>query len=166
VMQELARAWGHKLVGLNPASHRLHGWTYRIDGQKRETADRIFASYDALWSHFGATEGPLGWVILPIDADDKLAATALSPEKRERQVRRADFWMRTRKTLRVQMRDVLLRPGREERLSRVTQVVTDNAPLLDDDWEDLLRDDEEEDRKRFEARIMQTGPMVLDRDDS
>jgi uncharacterized protein VirK/YbjX len=161
VMQELARAWGQKLVGLDPASHRLKGWSYGFNSRAREAAERIDASYGALWSHFGATEGPRGWMILPMESDEKLEATALSPEKRERQVRRADFWLRTRKLLHLQMRELLLRPGRDDRLGQITQVVTDHAPLMDD-WDDLLAEDEEADMARFQMRALQTGPLVLD----
>ncbi|HVZ43786.1 MAG TPA: DUF535 family protein [Ramlibacter sp.] len=160
-MQELARAWGHKLVGLNPASHRLQGWSFRFDTASREAAERIFASHDALWAHFDAAPGPLGWVVLPLHSDDKLAATALSPEKRERQVRRADFWLRMRKALHLRMREVLVRPGREDQKSRVTQLATDHAPL-EDDWGDLFTEDEEAEKERLQARMLQTGPLTLE----
>lgn len=160
VMQELARAWSHQLVGLDPSAHRLQGWTYRWQGRHREAAERIYESYEALWNHFDAAPGPLGWVQLPLLSDEKLAATALSPEKRERQSRRADYWIRTRRELRLQMRELLLRPGREERLSRVTQAATDHAPL-DDDWDDFMTEDESESPDNFQVRVLQTGPLNL-----
>jgi len=110
-------------VGLNPAAHRLQGWTYQWKARYRGTARRIFNSYDALWEHFGASSGPEGWVVVPLSSDEKLAATALSPEKRARQIRRADYWMRTRHLLRQRCRLLLQRPEREARLGRVTQDV-------------------------------------------
>lgn len=160
VMQELARAWNHQLIGLDPAAHRLQGWSYRWQGRHRAAAERIYESYEALWHHFDAKDGPLGWVRLPLQSDEKLAATALSPERRERQSRRADYWIRTRRELRMQMREILLRQGQAERLSRVTQAVTDHAPL-DDDWNDLFGEAEEEERDAFQSRVLQTGPINL-----
>ena len=157
VMQELARAWGLTLIGLNPASHRLQGVSYRVNKRHRENAERIYGSYEALWNHFDATSGPLGWVVLPLHSDEKLAATALSPEKRERQSRRADYWIRMRKLLRQQMRDVLLRGQREEKLSRVTQQITDHAPLQDE-WADLADDDDDD---NMPSRVLDTGPGSL-----
>ena len=121
VAQELANAWHLQLIGLDPSSHRLQGWTSQLNERKRETARRIYTSYDGLWEHFGTRKGPLGWVVLPLDSDEKLEATALSPEKREQQTRRADFWIRTRKVLRSQLRNVLQKPGKDARLSRNTQ---------------------------------------------
>lgn len=123
VAQELARYWGLHLVGLNPASHRLQGWSYQWNARYRAMSRRIFASYDALWEYFESSRGPRGWMVLPLNSDAKLAATALSPEKRVRQIRRADYWMRTRHLLRQRCRVLLLRPDREARLSGVTQDV-------------------------------------------
>ncbi len=50
-----------------------------------------------------------------------LAATALSPEKRARQTKRADYWIRTRNLLRARFKQLLQRPHREPSLTRVTQ---------------------------------------------
>ncbi len=145
VAQELANAWHLQLIGLDPSSHRLQGWTSQLSERKRETARRIFTSYDALWEHFGTRKGPLGWVVLPLNSDEKLEATALSPEKREQQTRRADFWIRTRKLLRSQLRSVLQKPGKEARLSRNTQSQhpsewerSDNAALSRTEDEDMV----------------------------
>lgn len=157
VMQELARAWNLRLIGLNPSSHRLHGLSYRMNKRHRENAERIWGSYGALWNHFNAAPGPLGWVVLPMHSDEQLAATALSPEKRERQSRRADYWIRMRKLLRMQMRDVLLRGQKEEHQSRVTQQITDHAPLQDE-WADLADDDEDDNAP---SRVLDTGPGSL-----
>jgi uncharacterized protein VirK/YbjX len=82
VMQELARGWNQRLVGLDPSSHMLQGWGYAWNSRHRSAAERIFESYEALWDHFDAKHGPLGWMVLPLHSDDKLAATALSPERR------------------------------------------------------------------------------------
>jgi uncharacterized protein VirK/YbjX len=154
VAQELARFWGLKLVGLNPSSHRLQGWGYQLNQRHRDAAQRIYDSYDALWEHFTATKGPQGWMVLPLDSDDKLAATALSPEKRERQIRRADFWMRTRRRLHTDARQWLQRPGREPRISRVTQSM---QPSEDADWED----DSLEASRSARPRVLETGRADL-----
>jgi uncharacterized protein VirK/YbjX len=155
VAQELARFWGVKLVGLNPSSHRLQGWAYQLNQRHRDAAQRIYDSYDALWEHFEASKGPLGWMVLPLDSDDKLAATALSPEKRERQIRRADFWMRTRRRLHADARDVLQRPGREARLSRVTQSMQPHSE--DPEWEH----DSPEADNGMRPRVLETGRADL-----
>jgi len=155
VAQELARYWGLRLIGLDPAAHRLRGWSYRWSKRYREGAQRIFASYDALWEHFGATNGPRGWVIVPMNSDDKLSATALSPEKRERQTRRADYWIRTRNLLRAQCKLLLQRPNREAQISRVTQTMdhdamgAGSAPDYDDNEDGLP------------SRVLETGPGTL-----
>ncbi|MBC5763538.1 DUF535 family protein [Ramlibacter albus] len=161
VMQELARYWGQKLVGLDPAAHRLHHWTYRLDERRRETGQKIFAAYDALWKHFDAQPGPEGWVVLPAHSDEKLAATDLSPERRERQVRRADYWIRTRKLLHAQMKSLLQRPGREitrggvtEELDSVTQSPDGTSSYFDADYLDSSEDD-------VPSRVLQTGPGAL-----
>ncbi|TWO69717.1 DUF535 domain-containing protein [Caenimonas sedimenti] len=157
VAQELARFWGLKLVGLNPSSHTLQGWTFQFNERHRNAAQRIYDSYDALWEHFGATKGPPGWMVLPLDSDDKLAATALSPEKRERQIRRADFWMRTRRRLHADARELLQRPGREARLSRATQSM---QPDDDADWEDESPPSPQIIPPR-KQRVLETGPADL-----
>lgn len=111
VAQELARFWQLRLVGLDPAAHRLHHWSYRWQARYREAGQKIFDSYEALWDHFDCKPGPLGWVVVPLNSDEKLAATALSPEKRARQTRRADYWIRTRKCRRGCWRPVRVPPG-------------------------------------------------------
>jgi uncharacterized protein VirK/YbjX len=153
VAQELARYWGLHLIGLDPAAHRLHGWTYRWNRRYRTAGQRIFASYDALWTHFEGTKDPPGWVILPLSSDEKLAATALSPEKRARQTRRADYWIRTRNLLRLQFKQLLQRPQLEARLSRVTQAMDHNS--VDDDRD--FRDSEE----MIPSRVLEIGPGTL-----
>lgn len=119
--QELARFWGLQLIGLDPMAHRLHGWSYRWNQRNRAAAQRIVESYQALWAHFGAKAGPSGWMSIPLDSDQKLAATALSAEKRERQSRRADYWIRTRNALRASFKQLLQRPHREPSLKRITE---------------------------------------------
>ncbi len=121
VMQELARAWDLHLVGLDPASHPLHGWTNRLSGRDRETARRISSSYNRLWKHFEAQDGPPGWVMLPLQSDDRLASTAMSPEKRARQIQRADYWIRTANLLRQEFRGVLLPPDAKARADRAVE---------------------------------------------
>lgn len=158
VMQELARAWNLRLVGLNPASHMLQGWSYIWSGRHRSAAERIFGSYEALWDHFDAKRGPIGWMVLPVHSDEKLEATALSPEKRERQTRRADYWIRTRRLLRTQLRGLLLRPGREARLSRMTEAMTESP--FDEDWSDMQPDDDS-DSFFGPSRVLDTGPGNL-----
>ncbi len=150
VAQELARFWGLRLVGLDAAAHPLQGWNYQWSRRHREAAHRIFASYAALWNHFDAKHGPHGWMVLPINSDEKLEAVALSPEKRARQVRRADYWIRMRKLLRTRFGDVLHRAPVEARLSRVTEAFT----LQDDDG---YQDSEDV----VPSRAMDSGPSSL-----
>jgi uncharacterized protein VirK/YbjX len=157
VAQELARYWNLRLIGLDPAAHRLRGWSYRWNRRHRTAGQRIFASYDALWSHFEATNGPPGWVILPPNSDEKLSATALSPEKRARQTRRADYWIRTRNLLRLQFKQLLQRPNREARLSRVTQAMERDS--TDGDSTDPDGDFDYEDASDLvPSRVLETGP--------
>jgi uncharacterized protein VirK/YbjX len=157
VAQELARYWNLKLIGLDPAAHRLHGWSYRWNKRYRDAGERIFGSYRALWDHFEAKNGPRGWVVIPLISDEKLAATALSPEKRARQSRRADYWIRTRNLLRVEMRKTLQRPVREARLSRVTQAMEPGqAPADDSDF------DFESSQDAIPSRVLETGPGVIE----
>lgn len=155
VAQELARFWGLRLVGLDPAAHRLQGWSYRWSRRHRDAGQRIFASYDALWEHFEATQGPPGWMVLPLNSDEKLSATALSPEKRARQTRRADYWIRTRNLLRLQFRQLLHRPQREARLSRVTQAMERDSMSQEDSV------DFEESEDRMPSRVLESGPGSL-----
>lgn len=162
VAQELARYWGLRLVGLDPAAHRLHGWSYRMNARYRESGERVFASYRALWDHFEATNGPPGWVILPLNSDEKLAATALSPEKRARQARRADFWLRTRGQLRAESKKLLQRPGLDTRLDRITQQLTPsgNMPLDEFDSEEAMSSVDD----FIPSRVLETGPGILEDD--
>jgi uncharacterized protein VirK/YbjX len=162
VAQELARHWNLKLVGLDPAAHRLHGWSYRLSRRYREAGEKIFASYRALWEHFEATNGPRGWVILPVNSDEKLAATALSPEKRARQARRADFWLRTRGALRAQMRKLLQRPGHEPRLERITQQLTPSGNMPLDEFDSVDDGDSSSLEDFIPSRVLQTGPGALE----
>ena len=158
VAQELARYWNLRMIGLDPSSHRLQSWSYQWNKRHREVSKRIFDSYDVLWEHFDAKPGPVGWMILPLNSDEKLAATALSPEKRSRQTRRADYWIRTRKLLWAGFREKLQRPGMEARLSRVTQALESGAAPLDQ-W------DEEQDFQNSEdmvpSRVLESGPGTL-----
>jgi uncharacterized protein VirK/YbjX len=155
VAQELARHWGLSLIGLDPAAHRLHGWSYRWNKRYRAAGERIFASYEALWAHFDAKPGPAGWVIMPLDSDEKLAATALSPEKRARQTRRADYWIRTRNLLRAQFKQVLQRPHREPSLTRVTQSLERDS-VAEPDTTDFQQSE-----PQVPERVLQTGPGTL-----
>lgn len=161
VMQELARYWGQKLVGLDPAAHRLQHWTYRMNERRRDAGKRVFAAYDALWTHFDAQPAAGGWVVLPANSDDKLEATALSPERRERQTRRADYWIRTRKALHAQMKALLQRPGKEAALERVTQSLGPGtvAPEPDSSYfdEEFLESGEDQ----VPSRVLETGPGSL-----
>jgi uncharacterized protein VirK/YbjX len=155
VAQELARYWGLRLVGLDPAAHRLHGWSYQWNKRNRAVAGRIFDSYETLWAHFEAKPGPRGWVIVPLNSDEKLAATALSPEKRERQTRRADYWIRTRNLLRLRFKELLQRPQLEARLSRVTESLDRDSLAVEEST------DFQESGPKVPARVLQTGPGTL-----
>jgi uncharacterized protein VirK/YbjX len=155
VAQELARFWGLRIVGLHPAAHRLHGWSYQWTERSRDAGQRVYASLEALWGHFEATKGPPGWVIVPLNSDEKLAATALSPEKRARQTRRADYWIRTRNLLRAQFKQMLHRPDRGDQLSRVTQAMERDSMAPDDDL------DFQESEDMVPSRVLQTGPGSL-----
>ncbi|HEY8047719.1 MAG TPA: DUF535 family protein [Ramlibacter sp.] len=166
VAQELARYWSLSLVGLDPAAHRLHDWSYRFSPRYREAGEKIFGSYRSLWDHFDARNGPRGWVILPLDADEKLAATDLSPEKRARQARRADFWIRTRNALRGELRTLLQRPTREPRLDRVTQALTPSGNMPLDEFDAPRASSIDSEDSFFTSRVLETGPGLLDEDDS
>ncbi|HZY17056.1 MAG TPA: DUF535 family protein [Ramlibacter sp.] len=160
VAQELARFWGLHLVGLNPASHRLHDWRYQWRKAHRESAQRIYASYDALWEHFGAKKGPPGWVVLPLHSDEKLSATALSPEKRARQTRRADFWIRMRNLLRHEFRRHLVRQAPESRLGGITQNLGPRTIMAEpSEWDDR---DFEDSEQIVPSRSMDSGPGALE----
>ena len=161
VAQELARYWNLRLVGLDPAAHRLHHWSYRFKKRYRDAGEKIFASYRALWDHFEARNGPEGWVILPLEADEKLAATDLSPEKRARQARRADFWIRTRNGLRAEFRKLMQRPVNEPRLDRITQAMTPSGNMPLDEF-DLPKKYEDSEDSFITSRVLATGPGVLD----
>jgi uncharacterized protein VirK/YbjX len=160
VAQELARYWNLRLVGLDPAAHRLHGWSYRLSPRYRAAGEKIFASYRALWEHFGAKNGPRGWVILPPNSDEKLAATALSPEKRARQARRADFWLRTRGLLRAEMRKQLQRPGQDARLERITEQLAPSGSAPLDEFDSQEGPDSIDDF--IPSRVLETGPGAIE----
>jgi uncharacterized protein VirK/YbjX len=162
VAQELARYWNLHLVALNPASHTLQGWPYRWSRRYRDAAQRIYESYDALWQHFDAKNGPLGWVVVPLNSDEKLEATALSPEKRARQTRRADFWLRTRNLLRHEFRHHLVRTAREVALGRATENLGPRTIANDrTDWNDLDDDAFQSSEDMVPSRAFETGPGSL-----
>lgn len=158
VAQELARYWNLHLVGLDPAAHRLHHWSYRYSPRYRAAGQKIFASYRALWDHFEARNGPRGWVVLPLEADEKLAATDLSPEKRARQARRADFWIRTRNALRLELRKLLQHPMHEQRLERNTQALTPSGKTPLDEFDGPRSIGADADDSFFTSRVLETGP--------
>jgi uncharacterized protein VirK/YbjX len=165
VAQELARYWSLHLVGLDPAAHRLHHWSYRWNRRYRESGQRVFASYDALWDHFDCKPGPRGWVVVPLNSDEKLAATALSPEKRARQTRRADYWIRTRNVMRVEFKRLLQKPEREARFSHLTETMDRESmrARLDypdaEDGDDGFQSDSSDDL--VPSRVLETGPGSL-----
>ena len=155
VAQELARFWGLRLVGLDPASHPLHGWPYRWSRRYRAIGQQIDKSYGAIWDHFDATRGAHGWMVLPLNSDEKLAATALSPEKRARQTRRADYWIRTRNLLRTEFKDQLQRPAAQMQLTGATLGLGPDTAAPDDmadfgDSDDMVP-----------SRVLETGPSSL-----
>lgn len=154
VAQELARCWGLRIVGLHPAAHRLHDWSYQWTRRSRDAGQRVYASLEALWEHFEATKGPAGWVVVPLNSDEKLAATALSPEKRARQTRRADFWIRTRKLLRARFKLMLHQPDPDDQLARVTQAMERDSVAADEI--DLQKSED-----MVPARVLQTAPGSL-----
>lgn len=158
VAQELARYWGLQLAGLDPSWHRLRAWPYNWRRSHREAAQRIFTSYEALWDHFGGRHGPPGWVLLPLNSDEKLAATALSDEKRSRQTRRADYWIRTRNLLREEFRRHLVRQAPEVKGAAVTQNLGPRT-VAQSDWE--VRDFEDS-SEVVPSRSMDSGPGALE----
>ena len=161
VAQELARFWGLKLVGLDPARHPMHGRPYRWSGKYREIAQQIDKSYGAIWSHFEAKRGEHGWMVLPLESDEKLAATALSPEKRARQTRRADYWIRTRNLLRTAFAEQLVRLSPELRLDGATVAHgpdTVAGARREGDAEDFGDSDSED---MVPSRVLDTGPADL-----
>jgi uncharacterized protein VirK/YbjX len=157
VAQELARFWGLRLVGLDPADHPLHAWPYRWSPRYREAAQLVDKSYGAIWKHFEATRGAHGWMVLPLSSDEKLAAVALSPEKRARQTRRADYWLRTRNLLRAQIREQLQRPATEVPLNHATEAFMPDTVSPGDaaEGDDVDGDD------MVPSRVLETGPGTL-----
>ena len=155
VAQELARFWGLRLVGLDPHLHPMHGWPYRWSRRYREVAQQIDKSYGAIWNHFEAKRGDHGWMVLPLDSDDKLAATALSPEKRARQTRRADYWIRTRNLLRTEFAEQLQRLSPEMRLNGAT--VAHGLDTMQVGGSSAFRDSED----AVPSRVLDTGPSSL-----
>ena len=154
VAQELARFWGLKLVGLDPGRHPMHGRPYRWSRRYREIAQQIDKSYGAIWQHFEATRGEHGWMVLPLDSDDKLEATALSPEKRARQTRRADYWIRTRNLLRTEFAEQLNRLNPEMRLDGAT--VAHGPDTMQAGANSAFPDSEV-----VPSRVLDTGPSSL-----
>ena len=161
VAQELAHFWGLRLVGLDPQAHPLRDWPYKWSRRHRETSDQIEKSYDAIWKHFDARRGDHGWMVLPLNSDDKLSAIALSPEKRARQTLRADYWIRTRNLLRTEFKEQLLRPPTEVPLNGVTQSFGPDTVLAhgarDDDVDETFAAED----KRRPSRVLDTGPASL-----
>lgn len=155
VAQELARFWGLRLVGLDPARHPMHGRRYRWSRRYRDIAQQIDKSYGAIWHHFQAVRGGHGWMVLPLDSDDKLAATALSPEKRARQTHRADYWIRTRNLLRSEFAEQLNRLNPELRLDGPT--VAHGPDTMQVGGNNGFRDSED----RVPSRVLDTGPSSL-----
>jgi uncharacterized protein VirK/YbjX len=160
VAQELARFWGLRLVGLDPAHHPMHRWPSRWSRRSREVAQQIDKSYGAIWKHFDATRGEHGWMVLPLNSDDKLAATALSPEKRARQTRRADYWIRTRNQLRSEFGAQLQRLSPDVRLDGVTQA---HGPrTVQEGGETGFADSaDNDDDSMVSSRVLDTGPSSL-----
>lgn len=156
VAQELARFWGLRLVGLDPARHPLQGLPYRWSRRYREAGEQIEKSYGAIWKHFDATPGEHGWMVLPLNSDEKLAATALSPEKRARQTRRADYWIRMRNLLRTAFKEQLQRPSIEPQLTGATQAHGPDTMVTPGEDEDF--GDSED---MVPSRVLDTGPASL-----
>jgi hypothetical protein len=96
-------------------------------------------------------------MIIPLDSDEKLAATALSTEKRERQSRRADYWIRTRNSLRASFKQLLQRPHREPSLTRVTQSLERDSLVEQQDPTDFLESD-----PALPQGVLHTAPGTLD----
>ncbi len=161
VAQELSRFWGLRLVGLDPLQHPMHGRPYRWSRRYREVAQQIDKSYGAIWNHFDATRGAHGWMVLPLESDDKLAATALSPEKRARQTRRADYWIRTRNLLRTEFAEQLQRLSPELRLDGVTVAHGPETMQLGGE-SDFHDNDFQDTEERPRSRVLDTGPAGLE----
>ena len=160
IAQELARWWGLNLVGLDPAWHRLQAWPHRWNPARRQAARRIYISYDALWEHFEARPGPAGWVRLPLQSDEKLEATARSPERRQRQTRRADFWIRTRHLLREGFRRQLVRQAPETARGPVTQNLGPKTVAAEASaWDEA---DFQHSEEIVPSRSLDTGPGAID----
>src|SRR5207244_8111734 len=108
--------------------------------------------------------GPPGWVVIPLNSDEKLAATALSPEKRARQTRRADYWIRTRNVMRVEFKRLLQKPHREARFSHITETMDRESMKArlnyPDDFDESQDSDNSEDL--VPSRVLETGPGTLD----
>jgi uncharacterized protein VirK/YbjX len=154
VAQELARFWGLRLVGLDPSHHPLHHWPYSSSRRNRDAAQQIDKSYGAIWKHFDAVRGPHGWMVLPQNSDEKLSATALSPEKRARQTLRADYWIRTRNLLRSEFSMQLQRLAPDVQLNGATVA---HGPDTMQIGQDDLRDSDD----NVPSRVLDTGPSSL-----
>ena len=159
VAQELARFWGLRLIGLDPAHHPVHRWPSRWSRRSREVARKIDKSYGAIWKHFDASRGEHGWMVLPLNSDDQLAATALSPEKRVRHTRRADYWIRSRNQLRSEFGAQLQRLGPDVRLDGVTQA---HGPrTVQQEGETGFADHDDSDDRMVLSRVLDAGPSSL-----
>lgn len=161
VAQELARFWGLRLVGLDPARHPLRSPPYRWLQRHRDSGLQIEKSYDAIWKHFDARLGPHGWMVLPMESDDQLAATALSPEKRARQTNRADYWIRTRNLLRVAFKEQLQRPAMEPDLKGATVAYGPDTLITGRDGDDDGEFDFADSESPVRSRVLDTGPSSL-----
>jgi hypothetical protein len=103
-------------------------------------------------------------MVLPLDSDEKLAATALSPEKRARQTRRADYWIRTRNLLRTEFAEQLVRLSPELRLDGATvahgpDTMQEHGRGGDDGVDFGDSDSDSEDM--VPSRVLDTGPASL-----
>ena len=101
-------------------------------------------------------------MVLPLNSDDQLAATALSPEKRLRQTRRADYWIRSRNQLRSEFGAQLQRLGPDVRLDGVTQAHGPRTVQLEGETGFADNDDSDDsDDRMVSSRILDTGPSSL-----
>ncbi|MEP6825822.1 MAG: hypothetical protein ABI919_13515, partial [Ramlibacter sp.] len=84
---------------------------------------------------------------------------ALSPEKRARQTRRADYWIRIRNLLRLEFRQLLQRPDRDSRRNTQSMAPDTLAPeTLAPEGEDFDFSDSQD---PVPSRVLETGPGTL-----
>ena len=97
----------------------------------------------------------------PCTSSTPSPAPSKPPEKRERQTRRADYWIRTRNLLRLQFRQLLQRPGLEARISRITESI--ERDTLDEDEDERLyeRGGFRHSADLVAAHVLHTGPASL-----